>query len=596
MAITRHSSSKGRTCVIATLAAAMVDRTFGLRADLGASLALETLAIGLATGGPFALKMLIDGMEKGTESTLWAGGLVVAFIVSWLGAGVLQAWRQRFSQNILNRLNAVIVDEALSAVMPSLVGNRDSDSGRLLGAMERLPYSLQVIVEGLIWQTAPTILQVLISLTIILGILKPLYVVILALTLVGFAVSAWFGAVRQNTVSLNASAAAGHLSETLGDVLRNARRVVLNGALPAERHLIAERFEGKRQAFRRMLTSQVLVVLLQYGTAGLGLACLLTLGAHDVFAGRMTIGEFVLLQAYGFRLMLPLSGFGFVISQAAIALITVREVLDLGREGQTVEVPISPPEGAAELVLRDVAFSYGLGLSGLHNVSVTLTPGSFNVIVGPNGSGKSTLAQVMAGLLEPASGEVVISNVPLRTVPRDQRYRFLLYVPQTVALLNRSLLANALYPPSSQTQGDIARLLAEWRFFDPARDIDFTAGVGEQGERLSGGQIQKLELARIARVKVPAIILDESTSALDPVSEADIIRTLREGYGAATTLVLITHRKGLAEMADQVLFMKNGTLMRAGSHEMLRRDSAAYVRLWEGVREASKGTTPNPKR
>lgn len=584
MAIIRHSSSKGQTHVIATLTAAMVDRATGLRADLGASLALEAAAIGLATGGPLALKMLLDGMGQGHVSTTLAAGLVVAFILSWLGGGVLQAWRQCFSQNMLNRLNAVIVDEALASVMPSLVGSRDSDSGRLLGAMERLPFSLQVIVEGLIWQIAPTIVQVLISLAVILSILKPLYVVVLALTLAGFALAAWFGAFRQNTVSLEASSTAGQLSETMGDVLRNARRVVLNGALPAERQLISERFEGKRQAFRRMLTSQVVMALLQYGTAGLGLACLLTLGAYDVLAGRMTIGEFVLLQAYGFRLVLPLSGFGFVVSQAAIALITVRDVLDMGREGQASEVLITPPEGPAKLVLRNVAFSYGLGLPGLHDVNATLQPGSFNVIVGPNGSGKSTLAQVMAGLLEPTSGEVVISGVPLRSIPRDQRYRFLLYVPQSVTLLNRTLLANALYPPSGQTEADIAHLLAEWRFFDPARDIDFTAVVGEQGERLSGGQIQKLELARIARVKVPAIILDESTSALDPVSEADIIRTLREGYGAATTLILITHRKGLAEIADQVLFMKNGTLMRSGTHETLMQDSAAYVRLWEKTR------------
>jgi ATP-binding cassette subfamily B protein len=594
MAITRHFSSSGRMRVLMTLTVAMVDRALGLRADLGASLVLEASAIGLATGGPFALKLLIDGLGEGAKSTLWAGGLVVAFILSWLGGGVLQAWRQIFSQSIFNRLNAVIVEEALTAVMPTLVGNRDSDSGRLLGAMERLPYSLQVIVEGLIWQIAPTILQVLISLCILLSILKPLYVGILGLTLLAFTVSAWFGAVRQNTVSVDASAAAGHLSETLGDVLRNARRVVLNGALPAERQLINERFEEKRQAFRRMLTSQVFMAVLQYGTAGLGLICLLTLGAHDVFVGRMTIGEFVLLQAYGFRLVLPLSGFGYVISQAAIALITVREVLDLGTSGQGALAAVDPPEGAAQLVLRDVAFSYGMGLAGIHNVSATLEAGSFTVIVGPNGSGKSTLAQVIAGLLEPASGEVLIGDIALRTVPPDQRYRFLLYVPQAVTLLNRSILANALYPPSGQTQAEIARLLAKWRFFDPAHDIDFTAGVGEQGERLSGGQIQKLELARIARVKVPAIILDESTSALDPVSEADIIRTLREGYGVATTLVLITHRKGLAEMADQVLFMKNGTLMRAGTHETLMRDSAAYARLWQGVSEASKGAGGSP--
>jgi ABC-type multidrug transport system fused ATPase/permease subunit len=187
----------------------------------------------------------------------------------------------------------------------------------------------------------------------------------------------------------------------------------------------------------------------------------------------------------------------------------------------------------------------------------------------------------MAGVLTPASGEVVVAEVPLSSVPAAQRFRFLLYVPQATGLLNRTLLENALYPPSNQTEAELTRLLTDWHFYDPGRDIDFHAGVGEQGERLSGGQVQKLELARLAGVNAPAIIMDESTSALDPTSEAEIIRTLRTGFAGRTTMVLITHRQSLAEMADQVLFMKNGRLVRTGSHETLLRDSAAYTRLWE---------------
>lgn len=585
MATTRRFSSKGRTQVISTLVGAMVERKTGLRRQLGASLTLEALAMALATAGPLALRLLVDGLGQGGISVFTAGTLVILVIVGWLGGSIIQAWRQLFTQMILNRLNAQIVDEALAVAMPALVGKRHGDSGRLLAAMERLPFSLQVVMEGLVWQTGPTVLQVIISLVVILALLKPLYVVVLTVTLVGFALSAWYGAVRQNRISVDASVAAGHLSETISDVLRNARRVVLNGALPAERQLISQRFKDKKRAFRHMFASQVVVAALQYGTAGLGLACLLTLGAHDVITGMMTTGDFMLLQAYAFGLILPLSGFGFVISQAAIALINVRDVLDLGRDGEADISGIVPPAGAAELVLENVSFSYGLGLSALQNVSARIEPGSFTVIVGPNGSGKSTLAQLLAGLLEPDTGNVLISGRSMRDIPQAQRYRFLLYVPQSVTLLNRSLLANALYPPSGQSQSELARMLAAWRFYDPAREIDFNTQVGERGERLSGGQIQKLELARIARVDVPAVILDESTSALDPVSEADIIATLREGYGARTTIVLITHRRSLAEIADQVLFMKNGTLLRAGKHDALMQDSAAYVRLWSHTRD-----------
>jgi ABC-type multidrug transport system fused ATPase/permease subunit len=419
-----------------------------------------------------------------------------------------------------------------------------------------------------------------------MSVLKPAYVAILTVTLIAFTLTSWYGAVRQNAVSLEANAASGLLSETVGDVLRNARRVVLNGALPMERRLIRAQFADRERTFARMLSSQVVMGLLQFGIAGAGLFGLLILSAQDVIDGGMTVGDMVLLQAYAFRLVLPLSGFGFVISQAALAFVTVRELLDLRRGDDDPTRSSQPPsDGAAVIVFQDVSFSYGLGLAGLQNVSLRLEPGSFNVVVGPNGSGKSTLAQVMAGVLEPRSGKVLIDDVTLDEVPRAQRFRHVLYVPQTVTLLNRSLLTNALYPPSTQSEAELLELLSAWHFYSPDRPIDLSISAGEQGERLSGGQRQKLELARISRVRVPAIILDESTSALDPASEADIIQSLRHQFDGKTTLVLITHRKTLAEMADQVLFMKNGALMRAGRHEQLLQDSAAYARLWEKVRE-----------
>jgi ABC-type multidrug transport system fused ATPase/permease subunit len=548
--------------------------------------ALEILAVGLGVAGPYALKVLVDGLSAGATPLYVAGFWIAVFIAAWLAGSVLASLRRVFSQRVIDRVNQKLVDDALATTIPDLLKGDANDSGRTLGLVERLPFSLQIIAEGLVWQVAPTCLQVVLSLGIIMSLLKPAYFLILSVTLTIFTLTSWYGAMRQHAVSLEANAASGRMSETVGDVLRNARRVVLNGALPSERRLIRAQFADREKAFGRMLSSQVAMGLLQFSIAGAGLFGLLILAAQEVIAGGMTVGDMVLLQAYAFRLVLPLSGFGFVISQAALAFVTVREMIDLRRtELEPAAQGVPPSEAAALIVLQDVSFSYGLGLSGLHDINLRLEPGSFNVVVGPNGSGKSTLAQVIAGVLEPQSGKVLIDGVALDDVPHAQRFRHVLYVPQTVTLLNRSLLTNALYPPSSQSEAELLELLSEWHFYSPDRPIDLSVSAGEQGERLSGGQRQKLELARVSRIRVPAIILDESTSALDPLSEAEIIRSLRSRFDGRTTLVLITHRKALAEMADQVLFLKNGALIRAGRHDALLQDSAAYARLWDKVRE-----------
>ncbi|WP_146034473.1 ATP-binding cassette domain-containing protein, partial [Burkholderia thailandensis] len=206
--------------------------------------------------------------------------------------------------------------------------------------------------------------------------------------------------------------------------------------------------------------------------------------------------------------------------------------------------------------------------------------GSYTAIVGHNGSGKSTLAKIVAGLLPPDEGGVAYDGVDLYGVAGDARHRFALYVPQDVALLNRSLRENVRYPPSTLTDDDAARLLERLAFHKDGRRIDLDGDVGEGGARLSGGQVQKVELVRLMGVDVPAIVLDETTSGLDPHSDTLGIAMLRERLGRRTTLVLITHRIANVEAADQVLFLSGGRLVAAGPHRRLVDTCDEYRTFW----------------
>ncbi|WP_245892331.1 ABC transporter ATP-binding protein [Novosphingobium guangzhouense] len=584
--------------ILARLTQLMLSEPLGARRSLVEAFALEILVIAMGVAGPYALKLLIDMLAGPSESRLYLFVTVMLFVGCWAGASILETARLSCTAKMVDALARHYTIRALAAALPEITAARDSRSGRVPGMLERLPYSLTLVVEGLIWRLGPVILQALASLVVIAGLIRPRYVLILALTLVGFLVATWLGARRHRVHAEATNAAASHVSRTIGDIVRNARRVVLNGALDRELLHTGAALGAKRHAAAGMYRSLTLMAALQFCVVGLGLVALLLLAALDVGQGRMSAGDFVLLQTYAFRLTVPLSSLGYILAQAGVAIANIRDVLTFSTVDAMETASKPHPTDRADLSVENVSFRYGEGMPGVAGISVHVPAGSFVAIVGPNGSGKSTLAQLLAGVLEHSSGRIAVGGIDIATIPWADRHRHILYAPQFIGLFNRSLRENILYPPANQAIGDVEELLHLWRFHEPGRPIDFEMELGEQGERLSGGQVQKLELARLAGVDVPVLILDESTSALDPRSEANAIAKLRGRAGEATTLIMITHRLATAQAADQVLFMEGGRLVGSGKHRELMDRHRSYRQLWLEERSAKlpDGQWPDQKR
>lgn len=581
MAATDPSSSEPSVRrVLTAVTKALWNGATGSRLDIVRGALIELVVIALGITGPFALKTVVDGLTAHVTALPHLVLAVTVFVGSWAASAVLSTWRMTYSTRAIDRLVQSLAARAIHSRLPVSARGRDGDSGQMLGLLERLPYALVIVVDGLIWRAVPLALQVVGSLVIVAAIVPFAYAVLLALILAVYVVVTWVGAVRHQTNAAVANTAAAAVSRDVGDVLRNARRVVFNGALDAEIRMIATRFEEKTRANQRMIRSLIAMSVAQYGLIGIGLVVVFGFASHDALIGELSVSGFVLLQAYAFRLITPLSSFGFILSQAAGAIGTVRDVLDSTDEDATEDGIFQSGQGAADIRLDHVGFRYAGNTGGLDDVSAIIPRGAFVVIVGPNGSGKSTLAQLMAGILQPSSGELTVNGQDMMSVPPGRRHELVLYVPQMITLFNRPLRENALYPPTAQTEAGLISLLADWRFHDTGEMIDLSRLAGESGERLSGGQLQKLELARIAGIQVPALILDESTSALDPASEVDVVETLRRRMAGRTTLIVVTHRLGLAEIADHVLLVKAGKLVRQGTHAQLMADSAAYRRLW----------------
>lgn len=540
----------------------------------------DVVGIGLGVAAPLLLKHLVDTLNTPVGVGPLTGEIGL-FVLAWASPNLFSALKVAHTTTLVEGVSASLTQALVRRQAPRLVTGKDGDSGALAGLVERLPFTVQLILDGLVWRILPFALQTAASLIVLAGTLPGVYVVILIVTFTGYLFAGALGARRHRKSVEGAYRTTGALSALVGDILANARRVVLNGALELEIARLRGRSAERRKASEGLAGALVATTTLQFLILCAGLGLLLWIGARDVGARRVSLGAFVLVQAYAFRLAAPLGGLVMALHQSALALQTLVKVIDLGQpEARARLITPSPPRSDLGVRLEAVGFRYADGPSAIGDVSLALAPGALVVIAGANGSGKSTLAQLLAGVLQPLSGRILISGVDLATIDDERRRELVLYVPQRIGLFNRTLKDNALYPPGRQSEAQLLRRLQEWAFYDDGRAIDLDIQVGEHGERLSGGQVQKLELARLAGAHVPVLVLDESTSALDVSSELRALQVLRE-TSPQTLLVLITHKAHLAALADQVLYLSEGRLVGSGRHAALLGAYPSYRSLWE---------------
>lgn len=560
----------------------MLDKETHARRPIVAGVLVEALTSAFMLLGPIALKLAVDEMARPRFDAAKASVDIALFAVLWSASAISSIALLAYTGRIVHAVSNALLRRALHAQLPALASRASSDSGYVQGLLERLPYSLQVIIEGVLWKIVPVAIQLAVALVLI-ALLVPLrYAAILFAVLAAYFVFSHLSAEQYEKSAATTNEAAGALSAALGDVLANAPRVVYNGALAREIDYVGARAGARLDVDWRRSWLLTRAAACQYGIIALGMAAMFVLCVRDIAAGRITLGDFMLLQTYVLQFALPLGAYGFVLRQAGAALANVREALDIApRPAPAAAIGAAPPPGrsGAPIAVRRLAFRRADRFA-IEPMSFDLPAGSYTAIVGHNGSGKSTLAKIVAGRLAPDEGVVAYGDVDLYRVASDARHRFALYVPQDVALLNRSLRENVRYYPSTLTDDDAARLLERFAFHKDGRPIDLDGEVGEGGARLSGGQVQKVELVRLMGVDVPAIVLDETTSGLDPHSDALGIAMLRERLGQRTTLVLITHRIANVEAADQVLFLSGGRLVAAGPHRRLVDTCDEYRAFW----------------
>jgi ATP-binding cassette subfamily B protein len=363
----------------------------------------------------------------------------------------------------------------------------------------------------------------------------------------------------------------------------------------------ARRYDVALRAYESAsVKSQQSLALLNIGQAliiSAGLTAVMLMTGHDIVAGTMTLGGFVMANTYLMQLYQPLGFFGFVYREIKHALVDIEKMLDLLEEHREVDdrpgAPALEVDGAA-VRFEDVHFGYDSRRPIIRGISFEVPAGRTVAFVGASGAGKSTISRLLYRFYDVSDGRVSIDGQDIRDVTQASLREAIGIVPQDTVLFNDTIYYNIAYgrPDASPSEVEQAARTAHIHDFIMGLPDGYQTTVGERGLKLSGGEKQRVAIARTV-IKDPAILVfDEATSALDSHTEQEIQRNLRELSRGRTTLS-IAHRLSTIIDADEILVMQHGHIVERGRHEALLAAGGVYAGMWARQQQGKdEGATP----
>jgi ABC-type transport system involved in Fe-S cluster assembly fused permease/ATPase subunit len=308
------------------------------------------------------------------------------------------------------------------------------------------------------------------------------------------------------------------------------------------------------------------------------------MSAQDVVAGRASVGGFVAVNAYIMQVMMPLNFLGFVYREIRQALVDMSEMFSLLEQPAEVQdkenaPPLKVKGGCIEL--RDVHFSYDPERPILKGVTLRVEPGQTWAIVGSSGSGKSTLGRLLFRFYDVTDGALFIDGQDIRDVTQRSLHDAIGVVPQDTVLFNDTIYYNIAYGRTDATTDQVenAARAAQIHDFVKSLPMGYDTTVGERGLKLSGGEKQRVGIARTLLKNPPILLLDEATSALDSETEHEIQDSLIQ-MGQGRTVLTIAHRLSTVVHADRIVVLENGKIVEQGCHDELMLAAGRYAHLW----------------
>ena len=351
-------------------------------------------------------------------------------------------------------------------------------------------------------------------------------------------------------------------------------------------------FEKWEDAAVKSTSSMALLNFGQGAIIAIGVTIVMIFAAQGVVDGEMSLGDLVLVNAMMLQLFIPLGFLGIIYRSMKHALADMDlmfKLLDKPPQIQDVEQAKQLHVSKADVSFKNIQFAYNEERQILHDLSFSIPSGHKVAVVGPSGAGKSTLARLLFRFYDVGEGEILIDGQDIREVSQASLRQHIGIVPQDTVLFNESIYHNIQYARPDATEGEVRRAakLANIDKFIEALPEGYQTVVGERGLKLSGGEKQRVAIARTIIKQPHILIFDEATSALDSETEQDILASLREVSADHTTLT-IAHRLSTVIEADEILVLEEGVVVERGTHDELLKLGTKYADMWQRQRQAAK--------
>jgi len=566
----------------------LVNYLWEFRLRIGIALAFLILAKVASVFVPIVFKKIVDALENPSdvEKILMVPlFLVIAYgslrLTRTLFEEIRNALFSRASQRAVRKV-ALDVFNHLHRLSHSFHQNRET--GGVSRHIERGTRGINTLLWYIVFAIMPTMFEITLICIILAINFEPIFVFVTLTTVVAYGLFTYYVTVWRTKFRVRMNAAESRANTTSVDALLNYETVKYFGN---EKHEV-ERFDVHMREWEKQssISEQTLALLnIGQGTIiAIGVVLLLYLAAQGVVAGELTIGDFIMLHAYLLQIYLPLNFLGTIFREISHALTDMNRMFNL----LDVEDVIPEQKDAPDLMIsgagirfENVSFGYSEERTILKNVSFEVPSGRMVAVVGKSGSGKSTLVRLLFRFYDVTDGRITIDGQDIKHVKLDSLHRAIGVVPQDTVLFNDTIEYNISYgrPDCADTEFSAAIERANLLEFIESLPKKYDTVVGERGLKLSGGEKQRVSIARTILKDPPVLILDEATSSLDSKSERFIQNALDAVAENRTTLV-IAHRLSTIAHADEIIVLEDGVVIETGTHAQLLERNGVFAEMW----------------
>jgi ATP-binding cassette subfamily B protein len=585
------SSSKRERSAFATIASLLPYLWPKGEPVLRTRLVLASIAMLLSVAAqayfPILYAHAVDHLTPKTGPLTYPAALIVGYALVRVGASGFGEMRDALFAAVQMRASRVVARKTFEHLHAlSMRYHMDRQTGGLSNIILRGTLGIQNVLRLFTFNLLPTIILLLVMIGVLWRVLGTGYalvtfVAIAAYIAFTFTFTAWRVKFRRAMNETDNEAQTKAI-----DSLLNFETVKYFGNEEHE----SRRFDESLARFERAsVQSQVSLNGLNIGQAAIisvAMAVVMLMAAHDVVYAHMSVGRFVMVNTYLLQVSIPLNFLGFTYLTLNQGLIDMEQMFSLLRVNE--EIKDSPNATAlerhgapAEVSFEDVLFAYNPDRQIIKGISFTAAPGKKIAIVGPTGSGKSTISRLLFRFYDTTGGRVLVDGKDVRDYTQNSLRGAIGVVPQDTVLFNDTILYNIAYGRPGATVEEIeqAARFAQIHDFVVSLPQGYKTKVGERGLKLSGGEKQRVAIARTILKNPRILILDEATSALDTHTEQEISAALRQVAFHRTTLV-IAHRLSTITDADEILVLRDGVIVERGNHAGLLAQDGVYAGMW----------------